>query len=120
MPPLIYEEMVIPSQSEIYRQMTAGRPMVEAVGGPLHTPTTKANFNAPSMQKLAKLPELCAGLWTAEAYANAIRIPYGLPTGMDEAARIALGNSILPQIPEAIGRALISCNRPNLSSAEER
>ena len=51
MPQPIYEQRVTTSQSDVLRQMTAGLPMREAVGGLLHTPTTKANFNAPSMQK---------------------------------------------------------------------
>ena len=35
----------------VLEQMTQGRTIREIVGGPLHTPTTKANFTAPSMQK---------------------------------------------------------------------
>jgi hypothetical protein len=31
--------------------MMRGQTIREIVGGPLHTPTTKANFTAPSMQK---------------------------------------------------------------------
>ena len=35
----------------VYRQMMQGQTIKEIVGGSLHTPTTKANFVAPSMQK---------------------------------------------------------------------
>lgn len=35
----------------VYRALIAGRTIKEIVGGPLHTPTRKANFVAPSMQK---------------------------------------------------------------------
>jgi len=35
----------------VYRQMMRGRTIKDIVGGSLHTPTTKANFVAPSMQK---------------------------------------------------------------------
>ena len=41
----------IPPTTEIYRRMTQGQTIREIVGGLLHTPTTKANFLAPSMQK---------------------------------------------------------------------
>jgi len=51
LPLTICDDSDTPSQFEIYRRMTAGHRMSEAVGGPLHTPTRKANFNAPSMQK---------------------------------------------------------------------
>lgn len=61
--------------------------------------------------EVAKLPELCAGLWSAEAYSRAIRVPHGLPTGVDEAPRIALGNTVMPQIPEALGRAILEAER---------
>ena len=37
--------------SEILRRVTAGLTIKEAVGGYVHTPTTMANFTAPSMQK---------------------------------------------------------------------
>lgn len=52
------------------------------------------------------LPELCASVWNAEAYSKAIRVPDGISRGMDEARRLALGNTLLPAIPEAIGRAI--------------
>lgn len=35
----------------VYQGLIAGRTIKEIVGGPLHTPTRKANFIAPSMQK---------------------------------------------------------------------
>jgi DNA (cytosine-5)-methyltransferase 1 len=61
--------------------------------------------------EVARLPKLCASLWTAEAYRRAIRVPHGLPTGVDEAPRIALGNAVLPQIPQAIGHAILEAER---------
>lgn len=69
-------------------------------------PYDESEFQCALDAEVAKLPELCAGLWSAEAYADAIRIPHGFPTGVDEPARIALGNTVLPQIPEAIGRTI--------------
>ena len=41
----------IPAQPEILERLNAGQTIKEAVGDWLHTPTTKANFLAPSMQK---------------------------------------------------------------------
>jgi hypothetical protein len=35
----------------VLERMMRGQTIREIVGGPLHTPTTKANFTAPSMQK---------------------------------------------------------------------
>ncbi|MVB04170.1 hypothetical protein GN325_20615 [Agrobacterium vitis] len=71
-------------------------------------PYDESEFQRAIDAEVALLPKLCAGLWGAEAYRSAIRIPHGLPTGVDEPSRIALGNSVLPQIPEAIGRAILS------------
>lgn len=44
-------ELDTPSQSDVYQGLMRGQTIREIVGGPLHTPTTKANFCAPSMQK---------------------------------------------------------------------
>jgi DNA (cytosine-5)-methyltransferase 1 len=62
--------------------------------------------------EVAKLSEVCRGLWGPENYARAIRVSYGLPHRVDERRRIeALGNTVFPFIPEAIGRAVLSVNR---------
>lgn len=71
-------------------------------------PYDEGEFQRALDAEVARLPELCAGLWGAEAYRRAIRVPHGLPTGVDEAARIALGNAVLPAIPQAIGRAILA------------
>lgn len=55
--------------------------------------------------EMAKLPELCAGLWTAETYASAVRIPHGIPYRVHRVE--ALGNAVIPQIPQVIGQAII-------------
>ena len=54
--------------------------------------------------EVALLPELCAGVWGVENYAGAIRVPDGLPDRMER--NRALGNSVVPWIPQAIGRAI--------------
>jgi len=56
--------------------------------------------------EMAKLPELCKGVWGEENYTRAIRIPNGLPDRMDRLK--CLGNSVIPQIPEAIGHAILA------------
>lgn len=56
--------------------------------------------------EVARLPQVCAGLWSPAAYARAIRVPDGVPCGLDERRLTALGNAVLPQIPEVIGRAV--------------
>lgn len=55
--------------------------------------------------EVAKLPALCRGLWGPENYARAIRVPDGFSHRMDSPAPI--GNAVIPQIPEAIGRAIM-------------
>lgn len=51
------------------------------------------------------LPELCNGVWDAENYARAIRVPDGLPYRMDRVR--SLGNSVLPFIPQLYGNAIL-------------
>jgi DNA (cytosine-5)-methyltransferase 1 len=55
--------------------------------------------------EVAKLPQLCESLWGAENYARAIRVHDGVSNRMDRLKQ--LGNSVLPQIPQAIGIAII-------------
>lgn len=62
--------------------------------------------------EVARLPAVCRGLWGPENYGRAIRVPDGLSGRLDDAAAIgALGNAVLPQIPEAIGRAILATVR---------
>jgi DNA (cytosine-5)-methyltransferase 1 len=69
-------------------------------------PYDESEFQCALNAEVARLPQLCKGLWSAEAYREAIRIPHGIPNRMDEPRRIALGNAIMPIIPEAIGSAI--------------
>jgi DNA (cytosine-5)-methyltransferase 1 len=57
--------------------------------------------------EVAELPTLCRNLWGAENYREAVRIPDGLSLGMDGSAIKAIGNAVVPQIPEIIGRAIM-------------
>ena len=56
--------------------------------------------------EVAKLPALCSGLWGPGNYARAVRVLDGPADRMDRVG--ALGNAVLPQIPEALGRAVMS------------
>ena len=56
--------------------------------------------------EVAELPELCSGLWGPENYAGTVRVPDGLSNRMDRLKQ--LGNAVLPQIPEVLGKALIN------------
>lgn len=56
--------------------------------------------------KVAKLPEICAGLWGPGNYARAIRVPDGVPNRVDRLK--GCGNAVVPQIPEMIGNAILS------------
>jgi len=59
--------------------------------------------------EMARMPTLCRGVWGPENYREAVRVPDGLSDRVDDAAAIgALGNAVLPQIPEAIGRAILA------------
>lgn len=71
-------------------------------------PHDEGKFHRAFDAEMARLPSLCAGLWSAETYARAVRVPAGSASGMDEARLIALGNAGFPVITEAIGRAIMS------------
>lgn len=68
-------------------------------------PHEEGKFQRALDAEVAKLPELCAGLWTAEAYARAIRVFDGIPHRVHRTE--ALGNAVLPQIPQVIGHAIL-------------
>jgi DNA (cytosine-5)-methyltransferase 1 len=61
--------------------------------------------------EVARLPALCRDLWCGANYARAIRVFNGLPYRVDR--NRALGNAVLPMIPEAFGRAILAAeSRP--------
>ena len=55
--------------------------------------------------EVAKLPELCKGVWSQAAYARSIRVSNGLPYRLDR--NRSLGNSVLPFIPQSYGNAIL-------------
>lgn len=69
-------------------------------------PHEEGEFQRAFDAEVAKLPELCAGLWGAEGYASAIRVSDGIPHRVHRVE--ALGNAVLPQIPQMIGRAILA------------
>ena len=53
----------------------------------------------------SELQGVCEGIWGAENYARAVGVSDGLP---HRAHRIkCLGNTVMPQIPQALGRAIL-------------
>jgi DNA (cytosine-5)-methyltransferase 1 len=56
--------------------------------------------------EVARVQEVCRGLWGPENYARAIRVPDGVPYRMERIGR--LGNAVLPIWPELIGRAILA------------
>ncbi len=68
-------------------------------------PNTHGEFPCALDAEMAKLPGLCANLWGAENYRSAICVSDGLPAGLDNPG--ALGNAVIPQIPEMIGHAIL-------------
>lgn len=67
----------------------------------------QSEFHSTFDAEVARLPSLCRGVWGPENYREAVRVSDGLPDRVDDAAAIgALGNAVLPQIPEMIGRAI--------------
>lgn len=66
----------------------------------------KSEFSSALNAEVAKLPKLCKGVWAAENYARAVRVSDGLPNRVDRLR--LLGNTVIPQIPQAIGNAIKS------------
>lgn len=83
-----------------------GAPHVRSRWWLIAHPHEAGEFQRSLNAEVAKLPELCAGLWNAEAYASAIRVPDGIPHRVHRVK--ALGNAVLPQIPQVIGKTINS------------
>lgn len=59
--------------------------------------------------KVAIMRELRQSVWGAENYARAVRVSDGLPNWAHRLR--CLGNAVVPQIPELIGRAIMEVER---------
>jgi len=55
--------------------------------------------------EVAQLPKLCDGVWSGANYAAALRVSDGFSGRVDRLKQ--LGNAVVPQIPEIIGRAIM-------------
>lgn len=66
----------------------------------------ESEFSSAIDAEVAKLPELCQGVWGPENYTRAIRVSDGLPNRVDRLKQ--LGNTVMPYIPEAIGRGILA------------
>lgn len=67
--------------------------------------------------EVARLQELCSGLWGAENYARAVRVPDGPPDRFHQARLKALGNTVLPVVPEILGRSILAARARRLEAA---
>jgi DNA (cytosine-5)-methyltransferase 1 len=69
-------------------------------------PHNKGELRSAINAEVAGLSEICRGVWGAENYARAVRIPHGLPNRVER--NRALGNAVMPPIVEAWGRAILA------------
>lgn len=72
-------------------------------------PNEESELRSAIDAEVAKLPEICRGLWGPGNYARAVRVLDGPPDRVDRTGSI--GNAVIPQIPEAIGRAIMTSRR---------
>lgn len=79
-------------------------------------PHEESEFQRTLDAEVAKLSELCAGLWTGETYARAIRVSDGSAHRVHRVE--ALGNAVLPQIPQVIGHAILAALTTPSASAQ--
>lgn len=82
-----------------------GAPHVRSRWWAVAHPHQEGEFQRALNAEVAKLPELCSGLWTAETYARALRVSNGVPHRVHRVE--ALGNAVFPQILQVIGYAIL-------------
>lgn len=86
-----------------------GAPHVRSRWWAIAHPHQEGEFQRALDAEVAKLPELCAGIWSAETYARALRVSDGVSHRVHRVE--ALGNAVIPQIPQVIGAAILSARR---------
>lgn len=77
-------DLAIQRTTAVYRALMQGQTIKEAVGGLLHTPTRKANFVAPSMQKWPSCRRFVLAFGGREITAEQFEFLMGLPIGWTE------------------------------------
>jgi DNA (cytosine-5)-methyltransferase 1 len=82
-----------------------GAPHVRSRWWVIAHPHQESEFQRALNAEVAMLPKLCESLWNAEAYAGAIRVFNGIPHRVHRIE--ALGNAVIPQIPQIIGRTIM-------------
>jgi DNA (cytosine-5)-methyltransferase 1 len=73
-------------------------------------PNGKSELQRNIDAEMARMSKVCKSLWNADSYASTIRVSNGVPREMDRNRLKALGNSVVPQIPELIGRAIMQAD----------
>lgn len=77
-------DLAIQRTTAVYRELMQGRTISEIVGGSLHTPTRKANFTAPSMQKWPSCRRFVLAFGGREITPEQFEFLMGLPIGWTE------------------------------------
>ncbi len=80
----VSEALATQRTTAVYRELTLGRTISETVGGLLHTPTRKANFVAPSMQKWPSCRRFVLAFGGREITPEQFEFLMGLPIGWTE------------------------------------
>lgn len=65
-----------------------------------------SEFSRSLNAEMAKLSEIQGHIWGASAFRSAVALSNGFSGGLDETG--TAGNAVVPQIPELIGRAILS------------
>lgn len=80
-------DLAIQRTTAVYQGLTQGQTISEIVGGSLHTPTRKANFTAPSMQKWPSCRRYVLAFGGREITPEQFEFLMGLPIGWTELDR---------------------------------
>ena len=88
----------------------------DSTGLPIGRPAEQPQSPGEAIRRVAQPePERYCGAWWA-VEPDVGRVAHGVPARVDRLK--ALGNSVVPQIPEIIGRAIMSAERPSLTSTK--
>lgn len=80
-------DLAIARTTAVYQRLMQGQTISEIVGGSLHTPTRKANFTAPSMQKWPSCRRYVLAFGGREITPEQFEFLMGLPIGWTELDR---------------------------------